>query len=204
MDTGLTTFRLRAALPLLLLALVAFGCAPPGGQPPAQSAPDFVIASPADGAELAAPTFFSVQPLRPAEVVSVAFDADGTPLDVDFAGEDALRVFYLPGDFPAGPVTLTATVTGVGGSHSRSVTVENVPNPPSSGTIGPDGSVFGAPETNGGVSTITLPPGFGYGADLSFGTRPAPRPRCWPRQVSTTPLSASPSSALRRSIATGS
>lgn len=162
------------------VAITLVSCGRPGGQqplptptpPPPQGGPQFVINSPQDGTQIAGPSFFSVQPLNPSEVRSVRFEVNGRELKPDFPGEDMFKVFLLPSDFPAGDLTLEATVAGENGRVSaRTLTVTNVPNPPSQVTVGANGAVLGTTEANGAVSTLNIPPGMAQGANVSFESR---------------------------------
>lgn len=170
---------MRKSLGILLavgatISITIVSCARPATQPPAPGGgPQFVINSPQDGAHLAGPVFFSVQPLDAGEVSGVNFSANGTAQLVDFAGEDMFKVFIVASDFPAGDLELTATVTGINGkSSSQTVTVSNDPSPDSTATVGPDGAVLGTQEsTTGGTSILTVPPGVGNGASVSFEAR---------------------------------
>ena len=161
----------RVAVACLAAAALA-ACNSSGSPPPAAQGPLFVIASPQDGATVSGPVFFSVQPLRSAEVQGVTFTAGDKELLVDAPGEDAFKVFLVPRDFPDGPLTLRATVTGQDGSRSeRSVTVKVVADPPSSGTVGAGGATLGTQETSGAVSTLSIPAGVAQGAVVSFTAR---------------------------------
>lgn len=160
-----------AALTLLLTSCGGNGGSS-GGPPDTAGGPAFVITSPKDGASIAAPTFFAVQPFDPNQVASIQLEADGQPLEADTAGETSTRVFVLPEDFPAGALTLSARVSGNDGrTQSRSVTVQVESEPLTSTTVGPDGGVVGDREENGALSTMTIPPGVAQGARVSIETR---------------------------------
>ena len=169
-------FRVLLAI-ITTVSITLVSCTRQGGTtpppPPSGGGPQFVINSPQAGALVSGPVFFSVQPLNPSEVRSVEFKAGGTKLEVNPGlGETMFKVFLVPTEFPDGSLELTATVTGTNGrSREQSVTVENVSNPPGSATVGPDGAVLGSVEENGSVSTLTIPPGVGEGASVSFETR---------------------------------
>src|SRR5262245_35254711 len=80
-------------------ALASCAFAPRPAPPPG---PAFVINSPTAGATVSRATFFSVQPVKPADVQSVRFTAGRTHLKADAPGEDAFKVFLNPHDFPDG------------------------------------------------------------------------------------------------------
>ena len=150
-------------------ALASCASAPP---PPPPPGPAFVINSPSDRATVSSATFFSVQPFRPADVQSVLFTAGSTQLVADAPGEDAFKVFLDPHDFPDGPLTLRATVTGKdGGKSEKTVTVNVLANPPSTATVTKDGAVLGTKEENGAVSTLSIPGGVAEGASVTFAAR---------------------------------
>src|SRR5699024_2194873 len=124
--------------------------------------------SPADGSFTAGTFVFSVQPLDPGQVDGVRFSAGGTSLPAS----DNLHVFVVAADYPEGVLELTATVTGKDGrSRSRTVTVQNIPVPESSATVGHDGAALGTVETSGSLSTLVVPPGGVVGGNLSFEAR---------------------------------
>lgn len=155
------------------VAITLVSCGQPGGRPsPPPGGPQFVINSPQAGSQIAGPTFFSVQPLNPSRVQSVRFEVEGNELKPVFPGEDMFKVFLLPSDFPAGELALEAHVSGKDGRiSSRTITVTNVPNPPSQATVGAKGAVLGTREANGAVSTLTIPPGVAQGTHVSFEAR---------------------------------
>jgi hypothetical protein len=153
-----------------VVALVAVACRV---QPPAPGdAPAFVIATPQEGASVSGAFFFAVQALDPGAVAGVSYTANGVAQAVDFAGEDRFRVFVVASDFPEDEIELSATVTGTNGqSSTQIVTVVNESNPPSSTVVGPNGAVLASAEANGGTSLLTLAPGVGEGASVSFSAR---------------------------------
>jgi hypothetical protein len=131
-----------------------------------------VINSPSDRATVSSATFFSVQPFRPADVQSVLFTAGSIQLGAQAPGEDAFKVFLNPRDFPDGPLTLRATVTGKdGGKSEQTVTVNVLASPPSTATVTKDGAVLGTKEENGAVSTLSIPGGMAEGASVTFAAR---------------------------------
>lgn len=163
--------RILAAVPLL--ALLAACAAPPGQQPPpppppSGGGPSFAINSPADGASVAGISWFSVQPYRTSDVARVTFRAGDDEIGSDSDASDGFRVFLDSDDFAAGPLELTALVTGTDGkSSSETITVDNVPAPPASATVGPDGAVLG---TAAG-SVLSLAPGVAAGATVTLTER---------------------------------
>lgn len=145
-----------------------------GGRSDAGVAADgpFLIVSPADGARVGGTMFFAVQPAPGAELASVRFFAGERLLGVDEDAAGGFRVFLLPAELPAGPLTLTAEATDVTGAVARrSVAVEVLAEPPSSVRVGDDGAVLGTREENGAVSTLVLPPGVARGAEVTFRAR---------------------------------
>ena len=173
--TGKAFRVLMAVITTVSITLVS--CTRQGGTtpppPPSGGGPQFIINSPQDGAQVSGPVFFSVQLLNPSEVRSVEFEAGGTMLEVDPSlGETMFKVFLIPAEFPDGSLELTATVTGNDGkSREQSITVVNVSNPPSSTMVSADGAVLASVEENGATSTLTIPPGVGEGASVSFEAR---------------------------------
>lgn len=169
---------LRTKMLLVMMALftgvsvTVISCTPIGGNnppPPSSDGPQFVINSPPDGASVAGPAFFSVQPLNPAEIASVTLEAGGKTLAADFPGEDTFKVFLIPSEFADGPLELKATITGKDGkTSSKSTSVKVIANPPSSTTLSADGAVLGTKEANGATSTLSIPPGTGQGINVSF------------------------------------
>ena len=134
-----------------------------------KSGPPFVIDSPAPGASIAGTVVFAVQPADPSAVQSVTFKAGSKKVATVSSSQGPLRTFLSATDFPAGPLTLTAIVTGSnGGVTTQTVNVTNVPKPPSSTTLGAGGAVVGTTEASGSLSTLALPAGVGKGATLSF------------------------------------
>lgn len=152
------------------IAGLAFGlsaCRTSGSAP--KAGPRFVIDSPAAGSSIGGTVVFGVQPADPGVVKSVTFKAGSRTVATVSGGKGALRTFLRAKDYPAGPLTLRAVVTGTnGGVTSRAVSVTNVPEPPSSTTVGAAGAVVGTTEANGSVSTLALPAGVGRGATLAF------------------------------------
>jgi hypothetical protein len=117
--------------------------------------PEFAIISPRQGWMVSGMLFFAAQPLNSAGVSSVAFQAGSTDLGTDSTPPDGFKVFLDADAFPAGPLQLTATASGPCGQLTKTITVNNVPNPPSSGTIGSQGGVFASQIG----SIIAFPPG---------------------------------------------
>jgi len=162
----------RVAVACLAAAALAACNSSGSPPPPGAQGPLFVIASPQDGATVSGPVFFSVQPLRSAEVQGVTFTAGGKELLVDAPGEDAFKVFLVPRDFPDGPLTLHAAVTDKdGGRSERSITVNVLADPPSSGTVGAAGATLGTHEASGALSTLSIPAGVAHGAAIRFTAR---------------------------------
>jgi hypothetical protein len=116
--------------------------------------PDFEIISPADGWTVSGMMYFAAQPRDMETVSSVTFTAGSTPLGTDDTPADGFRVFFDASAFPAGMLTLTATGSGPSGQTVKTITVNVVPDPPSSGTIGSQGGVL---DSEIG-SIITIPP----------------------------------------------
>jgi hypothetical protein len=84
--------------------------------------------------------FFAAQPLNPAGVSRVTFKAGSTTLGTDSTPADGFKVFLNAKTFPAGPLQLTATASGPCGQLTKTVTVNNVLNPPSKDTVGSQGA----------------------------------------------------------------
>jgi len=120
---------------------------PPG--PPA-----FEIINPINGGTISGAMYFAVQATNLATVSSVTFMAGSTNLGTDSTAEDGFQVFLNASNFPEGTLQLSATATGPAGETSKSVTVNVVPNPPSSAAVGSAGGVL-ASEIG---SVITIPP----------------------------------------------
>jgi hypothetical protein len=70
----------------------------------------------------------------------VSFRAGNTLLANDTTAADGFRAFLNARQFPAGPLTLTATARTAGGESSQSIAVTVLPDPPSSGALNSDGS----------------------------------------------------------------
>jgi len=121
-------------------------------EPPAP--PAFEIISPANGGTISGMMYFAVQPTDAATVSSVTFKAGSTNLGTDSDASDGFKVFLNASDLPAGTLELSAIGTGESGETTKSITVNVVPNPPSSATVGSEGGVL-ASEIG---SIITLPP----------------------------------------------
>jgi hypothetical protein len=117
--------------------------------------PTFEILSPREGWTISGMLYFAAQPTNPATVSSVSFSAGGTALGSDGTPEDGYKIFLDAGAFPAGPLQLAAVAIGPTGQMTKTLSVNVVPNPPSSGTVGSQGGVF-ASEIG---SLITFPPG---------------------------------------------
>ena len=121
--------------------------APPGP-------PDFEIINPSAGWTVSGMMYFAVQARNPLTVNSVSFRAGAADLGTDDTLADGFRAYFDASQFPAGPLTLTAIANGYGGQASKSITVNVVPDPPSSGMIGSQGGVL---DSEIG-SLITIPP----------------------------------------------
>jgi hypothetical protein len=124
-----------------------FIAAPPGP-------PDFEITTPGDGWTVSGMMHVVAQARDPETITSMTFRAGTTVLGTDDTPADGLRVFFDASAFPAGDVVLTAVADGPSGQTSKSITVNVLPDPPSSGTIGTQGGVL-ASEIG---SIITIPP----------------------------------------------
>jgi hypothetical protein len=162
---------LRTTLCLLLISWSLVACT--GGVVPNPNpnpgGPPFVINSPLDGGQIAGTVFFSAQPFDASSVRRVEFRAGDTDLGSDNSAPDGFRVFLDSTDFLAGPLELTATAVGTNGRRTvHTVTAENIPAPPSTATTTDEGAVLGAAETNGGVSTLTVPVGAPEGVGVTF------------------------------------
>ena len=154
------------------IGLVLAACTNGGSQNPLPGGPQAVINSPPAGSLTAGTYFFSVQAIDPSEVASVRFEVGGAVVGTDSSPADGLRVFVSAADHPAGPLTLRAVVTGKDGrttTLTRSVT--NVPQPPSSATVGANGAALGTFEADGSLSTLIVPPGTSPGLDIAFEAR---------------------------------
>lgn len=159
----------RYALSLAVVAWTLISCSGGGSTPPSTDALPFVINSPQAGSRIAGTVFFSAQPFDPSEVSSVSFTAGTTDLGTDTTPADGFKVFLSAKDFSAGALTLSATVQGRNGAtSSRSVTVANVPSPPSTATVTADGAALGTTEANGALSTLVIPAGAKQGASVGF------------------------------------
>ncbi len=159
----------RFILTILLLQSLLSSCWTPPDPPPASTGPEFMINSPAANSSVSGAVFFSAQPSDPNAVTSVNFKAGGKDLATDTTSADGFKTFVIPKDYPAGNLELQAVVTGKDGTtRSKTITVNNVPTPPSSVIVAANGAVLGTTETSGAVSTLTLPPGVGEGANVSF------------------------------------
>jgi hypothetical protein len=117
--------------------------------------PAFAIISPGNGWTISGMTYFAVQSLDPAAITSVTFTAGATTLGVDTTPQDGLKVFLNAKTFPAGALQLTATASGPGGQTTKTISVNVVPNPPASATVGAQGGVLASQIG----SVITIPPG---------------------------------------------
>ena len=165
---GSKAFRILMAV-VATISITIVSCSSPvqtpPPPPPGPSGPLFVINSPVEESSTAGTFFFSVQPLDASEVARVDFSAGAIDLGSDTTAADGFRVAISSGDHAAGPLELTATVTGTnGGVRSAMVTVENVPNPPSSATVASDGAVLGTARG----STLSIRPGDAVGAQVTF------------------------------------
>jgi hypothetical protein len=170
MDIGVGTKFARVMMAVVTtVSITIVACTGPTvPPPPGGEGPMFLINSPVGGGLTAGTFFFSVQPLNATSVSRVDFEVDGEAVASDSDGSDGFRVAIAARDYGAGPLVLEAVVTGANGrSRTRSVTVENVPNPPSSTTVGADGAVLA---TSSG-STLGIRPGDAVGANVSFEER---------------------------------
>ncbi len=166
MNLGLGSRALRVAIAVVTTIMITIiACTAPVTPPPAGQGPQFLINSPPEDSFTAGTFFFSAQPLNPSEVQRVDFEIDGVMVNTDTTPEDGFRVAIAASDYPAGPLVLEAVVTGTNGrTRTRSITVENVPNPPSNDTVDADGAVLGTATG----STLVIRPGDAVGADVSF------------------------------------
>ena len=165
--------KLKFVILTLMIALL-IGC--PGSTttpPPSKTGPTFVINSPTDNAQVAGSFFFSAQPFDMSEVERVRFSVDGTVVGTDTDASDGFKLPLRAVDYDEGRLTLQAEVTGKnGGVSTNSITVRNVPNPPSSTTVGAEGAVLGTKEpVTGGLSTLSIRSGEAEGARVSFEAR---------------------------------
>ena len=119
------------------------------------SAPVFEIMTPVEGSHIGGTTFFAIQSLTAQTITSVSFKAGNTDLGTDSSAADGFRVFVDAKTLPAGSLQFSATANGPGGSTTKTVTVNVVPNPPTSATIGGAGGVL-ASEIG---SVISIRPG---------------------------------------------
>ena len=119
------------------------------------SAPVFAIMTPVEGSHIGGTTFFAIQPLTAQTITSVNFKAGNTDLGTDSTAADGFRVFVDVKTLPAGSLQFSATANGPGGSTTKTVTVNVVPNPPTTATIGGAGGVL-ASEIG---SVISIRPG---------------------------------------------
>ncbi|NCC35405.1 MAG: hypothetical protein EOM24_25840, partial [Chloroflexia bacterium] len=117
--------------------------------------PSFRLTNPVDGATIGGNVVVAVQVLSSGSVSQVNFQAGGIDLGTDTTPADGFTAFFNVSQFPAGPVTITATAQGPQGAASQSVDVTAQPNPPSTGTVDAQGGVFGSASG----ATITVPPG---------------------------------------------
>jgi hypothetical protein len=126
--------------------------------------PSFVINSPVDGSVIAGTVWLSAQPASRRPIQKVTFTAGDDPVEVDDDPSDGFRVFLTARNFPAGELELRAVAEGTDGLLSaQSITVTNVPNPPSTATIGDDGAALGTEDG----SVVIIPPGVAGGNTLS-------------------------------------
>ena len=102
--------------------------------------PAFVISAPAAGTTVAGTVIVTVRSTDGQPLTSVSFRAGNTLLANDTTAADGFRAFLNARQFPAGPLTLTATARTTGGESSQSITVNVLPDPPSSGALNGDGS----------------------------------------------------------------
>jgi hypothetical protein len=152
---------------------LAIGCGSEGPPPPLPGGgPPFAINSPADGSSIAGVTWFSVQPEDIGDVARVDFNAGDKDLGADTTPADGFKVFLTARDHAAGTLRLEATVTGKDGKTATgSISVTNVPDPPSSATVSAAGAVLGTMESDGSLSTLTIAPGDAVGAAVTFSAR---------------------------------
>jgi PKD domain len=151
-----------------MLALMMVSCEQPSPPNPT-GGPSFTINSPLENSSIGGTSFFSVQAETPSLVTSVSFKAGSNDLGTDNTVLDGFKVFLNAKDYPAGALTLEAKVTGIDGKiNTKTISVQNIPIPPSSTTVTNQGAVLGTTETNGALSTLTIPPGVADGATVSF------------------------------------
>ncbi len=117
--------------------------------------PSFVIDSPAPDGIIAGTVVFAAQVTGPGAVTRVDFRAGNSDLGLGIATAGGFQVYIDADQLPAGPITLTATAVGPGGSASQSVDVTVQHSPLASASVGPQGAVI-ASQTG---SVITVPPG---------------------------------------------
>jgi hypothetical protein len=129
-----------------------------------------IITSPAPGAKVSGAVFFAVQVLDVEALSTLELRVGDAVVTPKFPGESPLRVFLIPRDHPAGPLTLSARVMHGGQPFTARSVVEVVPQPPSSALVGASGGVLGAAEASGSVSTVVIPPGTAPGASVTFET----------------------------------
>ncbi len=154
---------------LSLVSAFLVACAPPSPPPPSTNGPGFIINAPLENSSLAGTVFFSVQPSDPDSVSSLSFKAGETALTPD--PKNKFRAFVNTSAFPAGDLTLSASLTGANGTRTQFVTVQNIPNPPSSGTLGASGVVLSAAEKSGAISSVSIPASAADGASVTFATK---------------------------------
>lgn len=118
--------------------------------------PQFEITTPSNGAVVAGTVIVGIWSSNEQSITSVTFKAGNTVLGTDTTASDGFRFFLDARQFAAGTLELTVTAQGSDGESSKKITVQVVPDPPSSGLVNSDGSgVFDSP--SGGV--IGLCPG---------------------------------------------
>jgi hypothetical protein len=161
------SYRLHLASFFMVTLIVACGPTPP--PPPPNKGPAFVINAPLENTSLAGTVFFSVQPTDPNSVSSLSFKAGETALTPD--PKNKFRAFVNTSAFPAGDLRLSASLTGANGTRTQFVTVQNIPNPPSSGTLGASGVVLSAAEKSGAISSVSIPANAADGASVTFATK---------------------------------
>lgn len=174
---GRTRGRLGILTWAVVLAVVLGACgAPPpsnggGNGSTTRTATDpVIITSPAPGSKVSGAVFFAVQVLDVEALATLELRIGDAVVTPTFPGESPLRVFLIPRDHPAGPLSLSARVLHGGQPFTARVAVEVVPQPPSSAVVGASGGVLGAAEASGAVSTVAIPPGTAPGASVTFET----------------------------------
>ncbi|MFN8445630.1 MAG: hypothetical protein U0175_32865 [Caldilineaceae bacterium] len=118
------------------------------------SAPDFVINSPTTK-KISGTLYFSIQSTNQQPITEVVFKAGNTELGRDTTASDGFKIFVDVKKLPSGNLELSAIASGPGGTTTKKITVEAIPNPPTSATVGNEGAVV-ASEIG---SVVAIPPG---------------------------------------------